>query len=66
MSTRSSIYYRNNDDEPLIHIYREMLEDSPDDVHLEIDLGHSLFNIRIPEDLQKRLGILATHKEETQ
>lgn len=58
MSTRSSIYYRHeNGSAPGIHVYREMLEDAPDDIHLEITLPHAFVNIVLPVDLQERMGI---------
>lgn len=54
MSTRSSIYYTNDVG---IHIYREMLDDPPDNVHMEIFMPHALINIVLPVDLQERMGI---------
>jgi hypothetical protein len=58
MSTRSTIYYSYSPPEdPEIHIYTEMLDEAPNNIHLEIIIPHCLINICIPLDLQGRLGI---------
>lgn len=58
MSTRQSIYYRDVEGEvPKLHIYRELLNEPPDDICMEIDFGYVLINIPLPKDLQERMGI---------
>ena len=58
MSTRSSIYYKHDAPGlPGIHIYRELLDDAPDDIHMEISTPHALINILLPVELQEMMGI---------
>ena len=58
MSTRSSIYYHEADENtPHIHIYTEMMDQPPLDVRMEIETAFALVNIPLPVDLQKRMGI---------
>jgi hypothetical protein len=58
MSTRSTIYHHERDGTtPYIHIYREMLDEPPLDVRMEIDTEFTLVNIPLPVDLQELMGI---------
>jgi hypothetical protein len=61
MSTRSSIYHHDPlDGTPKVHIYYELLDESPDNVRIEIDTGYTLTNIAIPVTLQQRLGLVVS------
>ena len=59
MSTRSSIYYHEaNEEAPNIHIFTEMCyDDRPDPVRMEIETAYAVINIPLPKGLQERLGL---------
>lgn len=54
MSTRSTMYYHAPEDgTPKFHIYRELMDDPPDDVRIEIDTGYALLNMPVPLTLRE-------------
>jgi hypothetical protein len=59
MSTRSSIYYHEADQNTLkIHIYTELAcDDEAQAMRMEIEWAYCTVNFALPPDLQKELGI---------
>jgi hypothetical protein len=49
MSTRGSILYHRDEERNIeIHIYEELIGDSPQDIRLEIEFDHAVINVPWP------------------
>jgi hypothetical protein len=49
MSTRASILYHRDEERKIdIHIYEELIGDSPQDIRLEIEFNHAVINVPWP------------------
>ena len=62
MSTRASILYHHDEERRIhIHIYEELIGDSPQDIRIEIEFEHATINVPWPlgltEDQVRKLAI---------
>ncbi len=53
MSTRASIFYHHDEARRIrIHIYEELLGESPQDIRLEVEFEHATINVPWPLGLK--------------